>query len=354
MFSQHKLHAGVIRILSTFFVLLCFVSIFAPLAQARIIEDMAGRKVEVPDKINKIFPASPPLLFLLYAIDYKTIAGLNFSFNNMEIKYLRKEVVDLPVIGGWFGQGQTPNLENVMAVKPDIMLAWFWKETATNQLAEETAAKINLPVVYLKLDTLEEYVQAFRFMGELLGCPERGNALANYTQKVLDEVTPALQGLPEAEKLRVYYAEGQDGLKTECNQSAHATLIEVAGGRNIQQCAQLNNYGMMSVSIEEVLAKNPQVILARNFKFAKSIFKEPQWKLMHAVQDKRVYTIPRAPFNWFDRPPSFMRVLGLQWLTNKLYPERYPKDMVRTTKDFYTLFLNQTLTDDEAEAILNP
>ncbi len=334
--------------------LLLFVFASTGIAQARVIEDMAGRKVEVPDKINKIFAASPPVLYLLYAFDYKTIAGLNFPFYNMEIKYLHKEVVDLPVIGGWFGQGRTPNLEHVMAVKPDIMMCWYWKKTAANQLVEETAKNIKLPYVYIKLETLEDYVRAFRFVGELLGCPERGNVLAEYTQKVLDEVNGALAGLSEQDKLRVYYAEGPDGLKTECDRSVHAALIHMSGGKNIQHCEQSSTYGMEPVSIEEVLTKDPQVIVIRNKQFAENINKEKQWSQMRAVKDKRVYMIPRIPFNWFDRPPSFMRVLGLQWLTNKLYPQRYPKDMVQATRDFYTLFLGVNISEQEAQAILNP
>ncbi|WP_229591878.1 ABC transporter substrate-binding protein [Pseudodesulfovibrio sediminis] len=328
--------------------------VFATCAQARIIEDMTGREVEIPDTIQTIFPASPPVLYFLYALDSKKIAGLNFQFTAVEKGYLRKDFLELPVIGGWFGQGNTPNLENVMAVNPDFMLVWSWKQTALNQPMEETAEIINLPIVYLQLDTMEEYIRSFRFMGELLGCPERGNALADYTQQVLDGVRPVLQNLPEDEKLWVYYAEGPDGLKTECDQSPHAALIQMAGGRNIQHCVDSSTYGMETVSIEEVLDKNPEVILIRNKQFAEAIYKEKQWSLMRAVQNKRVYSIPAIPFNWFDRPPSFMRILGLQWLTNKLYPERYPKDMVKATREFYKLFLDVDLSDEDINSLLNP
>jgi iron complex transport system substrate-binding protein len=47
-----------------------------------------------------------------------------------------------------------------------------------------------------------------------------------------------------------------------------------------------------------------------------------------------------------------MRILGLCWLTNKLYPERYPKDMVAETKTFYRLFLDVELDDEAARAVL--
>ena len=181
-----------------------------------------------------------------------------------------------------------------------------------------------------------------------------GNRLADYTQRILDDVRPALRDLPGNEKLRVYYAEGPDGLKTECDQSPHAVLIEMAGGRNIQHCEGSSAYGMETVSIEEILAKDPEVVLVRNRQFAKRIHEEKQWSIIRAVRDGRVYAIPAIPFNWFDRPPSFMRILGLQWLANRLYPERYPRDMVQATHEFYKLFLDVDLTDKEIHGLLNP
>ncbi len=353
MYCQRKEHSHAFLIFLSVCALLLLLSNTVSTAQARVIEDMTGRKVEVPDKITKIFAASPPVMYLLYALDYKTLAGSNFSFTQREKKYLRQEVIDLPVIGGWFGQGQTPNFEHVMATQPDIMLSWFWTETAANQLVEEAVETIKLPNVYIRLETLEEYVRTFRFVGDLIGCPERGKALSEYTRKVLDDVHEALQVLPEDAKVSVYYAEGRDGLKTECDKSTHAALIGLSGGRNVVHCEQSSTYGMESVSIEEVLTKNPQVILVQDKRFAKNIYKNQQWSQIRAVKDKRVYVVPRGPFNWFDRPPSFMRVLGLQWLTNKLYPQRYPIDMVRATQDFYQLFMDVKLSKEEAQALLD-
>jgi len=79
-----------------------------------------------------------------------------------------------------------------------------------------------------------------------------------------------------------------------------------------------------------------------------------RWKQVRAVRNKRIYLIPHVPFNWFDRPPSQMRLLGIQWLTNLLHPDLYPIDMVKETKSFYRLFVGRTLSDGEAKDILRP
>lgn len=314
--------------------------------------DMAGRKVEVPDRITKIFAATPPALCLLYAMNPDLIAGLNFPLNEIEKAYLRKDIAELPVIGGWFGQGRIPNLENVLMVRPDIMLVWLWKNSASNELVESTAKTLGLPVVYVKCDTIADYAAAFLFLGDLLGLEERGEALSSYTRRVLNEVQPVVQGIPEESRVPVYYAEGVDGLRTECSESTHALLIPMAGGRNIHQCPDRDSVGLIKISIEQVMLGEPEVMLVYDPNFLTWIKGQPQWGMIPAVRNKRVYLIPRAPFNWFDRPPSFMRILGLQWLTNLLYPDLYPKDIVAEAKDFYSLFLGLDLSDEEIKSIL--
>lgn len=332
--------------------LVLFMVLTALPLHARTITDMAGRTVTIPDQCTKIFCASPPALYLLYALDHRLAAGLNFSLSAQESTYLHPEFANLPLLGGWFGQGNTPNMESILAAKPDFLLAWYWRQDASNDVVENAAKTLKLPVVYVQLNTLEEYARAFTFLGRLVGREKRGKILAAETRRILREVQPVVDAVPEAERVSVYYAQGPDGLKTECNSSVHAALIEMAGGRNIRVCEARNNFGMESVGIEEVLVGNPQVILSRDRTFTANVLHDPVWRHLRAVRDARVLDIPSEPFNWFDRPPSFMRILGLVWLTNVLYPERYPKDMVTETRRFYNLFLGVELDDAETRRVL--
>jgi iron complex transport system substrate-binding protein len=40
-----------------------------------------------------------------------------------------------------------------------------------------------------------------------------------------------------------------------------------------------------------------------------------------------------------------MRILGIQWLTHCLYPDRFPLDLPAETQKFYRLFLRIDLDD---------
>jgi hypothetical protein len=48
---------------------------------------------------------------MLYAIDHAMIAGLNSPIRASERRYISKTGPGLPVLGGWLGQGNKPNLE---------------------------------------------------------------------------------------------------------------------------------------------------------------------------------------------------------------------------------------------------
>lgn len=46
------------------------------------------------------------------------------------------------------------------------------------------------------------------------------------------------------------------------------------------------------------------------------------------------------------------RVLGIQWVANMLYPDRYDVDMMDVTEEFYKLFYEVDLTDEQAQELL--
>ena len=56
-----------------------------------------------------------------------------------------------------------------------------------------------------------------------------------------------------------------------------------------------------------------------------------------------MYEVPTAPFNWFDRPPSVNRMIGIKWLANLLYPNVFRYDMAAEVKDFYAKFYHYNL-----------
>lgn len=321
-------------------------------AFSREIVDMGGRKVTIPETITKVVGISPPATYLLYAIDPTIIGGVNFPLWENEKKYTVVGYAELPVIGGMFGQGMTLNLEVLLKIKPDLVLYWAWKDDALSRKFETQLEKLMVPRVAVRLDSLADYPAALLFLGDVLGKKDRAKELHSYAIAALIEAKKVTAALPANQRVSVYYAQGLDGLSTERSGSSRVELISLAGGINVHQGKEGDSYGMEKISMEQLLLYDPQVILVKEKAFFADIHNDPRWQNIRAVKNGQVYLIPHAPFNWFDRPPSFMRLLGIKWLLHTLYPVRYPLDMVAETRRFYHLFLGVDLSDKDAREIL--
>jgi iron complex transport system substrate-binding protein len=333
--------------------ILLWVAVLPLAAQARDIVDMNGRTVTLPETISKVVAVSPPGTYLLYAIDPRLIGGLNFPLWQNEKKYTIKDYGKLPVIGGLAGQSRNINREVLLQVKPDFIVYWSWKDDAISNKFLESLAPLHFPLVSVRLNSINDYPEALRFLADAVNRKERGEALSKYAIDALSEARTISARIPDDKKITVYYAEGTDGLSTEPAGSLHAELIPLAGGINVHKGEALDHYGMEKISMEQLLLYDPEIILIKEKTFFDTVYSEPRWKNLRAVRNKHVYLIPYVPFNWFDRPPSYMRLLGIKWLLNTLHPDFYTIDMVAEAKAFYKLFLGVDLTDKDTLEILN-
>jgi len=68
-------------------------------APAREVIDSAGRKVEVPDRIERIMAAGPPASVLVYMLAPEKMIGWNLKPREAELPFLAPMVRDLPEIG---------------------------------------------------------------------------------------------------------------------------------------------------------------------------------------------------------------------------------------------------------------
>jgi iron complex transport system substrate-binding protein len=319
--------------------------------QAKTITDMLERTVEIPSEPKRVYAPAPYGSYALYAMDPSLLVGWIFAIKEENLPYLHKRFETLPMIGRVFGAGQSANLEVLLSHHPDLILMWSHQNEFT-QKEEERLRLLHTPVVYAKEESILEYPSVFRFLGKALNRQERGEALATYTQKVFEKVKRTVTSTDAGKRPKVYYAEGLDGLATECDDSIHVELLKIAGDVNVHKCHTSSHKGLEKLSMETLLQYDPDVIFVQEKMFFDEIYKRPLWNNLKALKKGQVYLIPRIPFNWFDRPPSFMRILGLQWVMAHLYPDRYEIDISKETENFYKLFLGVELSTKQLKTIL--
>ena len=325
----------------------------------RTITDDAGREVTIPGvgALQKINYTGAPGQIFCFTLAPELAAGTTMEFSDAELAYLPEGTGDLPYLGTLSG-GKELNPEAIMAEGVQVIFSVTTGKPGDSDVssADDLQNQTGIPVVVLD-GTLDATPTTYRTLGVLLGKEDQAEKLASYCETAFDKVDAAVATVPEDQRVRLYYAEGSEGLQTEPKGSTHSLAFDRAGADNVAQDVEAQKgKGMSPVSLEQVLAWNPQVIIAWDDVVRggadELIRTDANWSTIDAVKDGKVYTMPNVPFSWCDRPPSVNRILGIQWIANTLYPEAYDVDMVEVTKEFYSLFYHADVTDEQAREIL--
>jgi iron complex transport system substrate-binding protein len=326
--------------------------------EPRHVVDHAGRNVTVPGEINKIFSINPVGMIVMYTLAPEKLVAWNFTITPEYRKFILPQYRDLPDLGGWYAN-KSCNTEELLKINPDLIVSFGLVDQTAISLADRIQQQMDIPVVIVNSE-LNKLDRAYEFIGELLGVQERAGELATYCRRTVDDVAEKAKLIPEEEKVRVYYAEGNQGLETDPRGSQHTEVLDFVGGLNVADVAIKGGMGMTPVSLEQVLAWNPDVILTATMgpmggeegMVYNSITTDPRWSTIKAVKDKRIYDIPDRPFNWFDRPPSVNRIIGVKWVANLLYPDVYKYDLETEVKNFFSHFYHYDLSDQEVRELL--
>jgi iron complex transport system substrate-binding protein len=177
--------------------------------------------------------------------------------------------------------------DRIEALHPDLILAF--SDLQANITCE--LVKRGYPVMTFNQRSVSEILQMIRVLGALVGCADRGNALASRLELEIDAVRAGAMRLPM--RPRVYFEEWDDPLIAGIRWVDE--LVEIAGGDSIFSDLREAKLGRdRIVSSEEVLRRRPDVIIASWCGKAvrpEKIAARPGWSDVPAVRDGHVYEI---------------------------------------------------------------
>lgn len=311
----------------------------------KTITDMSGRKVIIPSQVNRIAingTAMTQLAVMIGGAD-KIVATLpSIKSNPWYIKiYPKIETVSAPF-------DKEVNIEELIKSKPDVVVLWSGKEAL-----QEKIEQLNIPVVIISYDTPEELKKSVTLMGNLLGEEENKKAseFCSYYDSNIKRITEKTSSISDNGKLKVYYS-ADSPLSTDGNNSIVTSWIETAGG--INTAAQNGVTGMSkTVSIENVVQWNPDVIIVRDAPNKDAILKDERFKNINAVKNNKVYINPKGVNVWCAR--SGDNALQVLWAAKTLYPDMFTDiDMSKEVKEFYKIYYNYNVNSEDLDDIMNP
>lgn len=317
------------------------------------ITDMANRTVTVPSHIEKVVSTRPSMTKLIYMIAPDKLVGIDSEWRDYELKYVPDEYKNIPAIGCWNGK-KSASYEEFIAVDPDVVIQDISNNPDDLKVVEERQKNFaNIPVVATKDSVyITEMAESIKFLGTLLGVEDKADSLNAFNTKYLTIAKETSEKIPDSEKKTVYYARDENGLNTAGPNSPHSQLISLVGGVNVANVSGADEKDF-SVSIEQVISWNPDVIITCDQDFYKNVYNDPSWASINAVKNHQVYLAPNSPANWFDMPPSVNVIMGVPWTAKVIYPDKYSNiDLIDATTEFYSEFYHYDLSDEEAKQIL--
>nr|WP_319538717.1 ABC transporter substrate-binding protein [uncultured Methanospirillum sp.] len=332
----------------------CTVCVATASGSTKMITDMAGRQVTVPETINAAIGTAPPVTVMTYIIAPDKLVGFNSNYNSS--KYLPDKYKNLPNIGGTQGQSKL-NAESFFKYNPDVILnGQVISPFKDANSIDDIQNQLNpVPVIVVgDITNISNFAPGMTFLGQLYNNPEKAEEFNTFYENIYKKVSEKTASIPESERKKVYYAEGPEGLMTDPASSNHAQPLNVCNGINVADIEWTNMVGRTPVSIEQIMKWNPEVIIAADKQFYNKVFSDPNWAEIKAVKDKQVYLVPSDPFNWYDRSPGVNIVMGIPWTAKILYPDKFTDmDLKALTKEFYTQFYHYDMTDQEADDLLS-
>ena len=204
--------------------------------------DDAGRRVTLARPAQRIISMSPHVTELLFAAGggARIVGAMNFSDYPEAAK-------KIPLIG----DNAQIDIERVVALKPDLLVAWQSGNTA-RQL--EQLAKLGVPIFYSEPKKLDQVADSLLRFGRLLGTEATAQAAAAEFRAKIAALSARYGGRPP---VRVFYQIWDKPLYTLSGQHIVSDAIRACGGVNIFAGLQVV---APSVSTEAVLEANPEAI----------------------------------------------------------------------------------------------
>ena len=206
---------------------------------ARPSAEATGSSVE-PQRIVSLLPAATEILFEL-GVGERIVGRTRWGVHPPAAE----RIPDV-------GDGIRPSVEAVVALDPDLVILY---DGETNRETQERFARLKVPTLPLRHDTLADLRRNILQLGEVIGCPAGAAALV---RRVEDGLASVSEATAARRRVRVYYDAWAEPPITIGRGSFIDSLLRVAGATNI--------FGDLAgasprVSLEAIIERDPERIV---------------------------------------------------------------------------------------------
>lgn len=173
---------------------------------------------------------------------------------------------------------QSLNLERILALRPDLILAW----RSAQQLQVQPLLRLGIPIAYSEPLRLRDLARELEYLGELSGHRQQALAQARHYLQQLEALERHYQ---DARPVSVFYQLGSAPLMSTNDGTWIGQAIRLCGGVNLMADSPAP---YPQLNAEFVLARDPEVILASS---EQELALWRRWPALRAVQQDRLLTV---------------------------------------------------------------
>ena len=264
-----------------------------------------------PERIVSLAPSNTEILFAVQAGG--KVVGVTNQCNYPHNFSAWIKAGNLTSVGDYW----TPNIEAIVALKPDLIFAAFAQDEVVNILRG-----LGYKVLVLAPDNVDDILKNILLVGRATDRDVEAAILVNNLRRRIDAVVSKVSGVTS--KPKVYYEVWYDPIWSVGSEGWENELLVKAGGINVFADQEINYF---EASSEAIIQRNPDIIILPlghgtgppfwgSFDQVKA---RPGWDAIKAVQNDRLYTIDA---DIMSRPGPRI-VDALEILAKIIHPELF-------------------------------
>ncbi|MFZ2539675.1 MAG: ABC transporter substrate-binding protein [Oscillospiraceae bacterium] len=251
--------------------------------------DNYGSEVKINQIPKKVITMGPPAseLFCALGIDDKIIGNTLDNHSRGALPEYRTAYEKIPELN--YGSATR---EAVLSSEADFIYGISW-EFGSEGLDKEEMAKYGITVYENAAKSFEEQYKEISDIGKIFGVEEVAEAFIENQKIRIEKITLAVDTM--VKKRVLVYDSGEKGIFTSSGSNFESLLIEKAGGENI--FSDITEKEWITVSSEEVLARNPEIIIVHDYDSPsvefkiEQIRKDPVLSQTDAVKNDKIFAI---------------------------------------------------------------
>lgn len=218
------------------------------------VKDDTGAIVHLPRPAQRIVTLAPHLAETLFAAGagQSLVGAVEFSDFPIEVK-------KRPSVGGY----SRIDLEAVVALKPDLIVAW---QSGNIPAHVDKLRALGIPIYISQPDRIDDVAAEIERLGILAGTIDVSRVAAEGFRQRLAALKNQFGERP---RVRTFYQVWKEPLVTVGGKQIISNVIDLCGGENVFAALQSM---APTVSVEAVIAANPEVIVASGMDAAR-----PEW-----------------------------------------------------------------------------